>query len=429
MTAQRRRPAPPDAAGGRAGSVRCSAPPVVPAICVGLSAITAVALLALAFSLGGPLVRPPAVATTTQAALVRRFYAAVNDALAGGNGRAVAELVAPNVRAHVAARPVTGPAAMTQQLAALRLAAPGLRLHLVALTIDGDRVVADVERLGPVAPLPGVRFQRPPTPQPGVERLRLADGRIAEYWSSLADAAFSRALPPATLMLARGERQAGLVRFTLPPRAALADLDAPGPHLLLAETGATTVVVAGSARLSRADAVAAGWQPLPGPDELVLRPGDALLIPAGVAHAVRNDAMTGASLLGVLVVTSVDLAGPARPPSTAAWRPPAWRTIYGDQFLHQPVEWNGRVTITLLAHGLAATRPEPPRRCGSRGSSSIRARRSRRTRWPGWRCWRSRLAQSSLTGCRERPRPTRRRGVSAASPCAGPLASPPSRGC
>ncbi|HEU5430707.1 MAG TPA: hypothetical protein VFU81_03540, partial [Thermomicrobiales bacterium] len=182
----------------------------------------------------------------------------------------------------------------------------------------GDRAATTIERVGSTRPAPGVVIEGAPPRQERTEAFRFASGRIVEYWSALDDTAFARSLPPLSMPLPAGMKQAALVRFALPPGAVLADLSEPGPELLLPETGAVTVAVDESAELARAGAIAEGWRPATAKQELTLGPGDALLVPAGAHRAIRNETSAGATMLGLLIYSLADISGVRHPPPLTA---------------------------------------------------------------------------------------------------------------
>jgi quercetin dioxygenase-like cupin family protein len=312
-----------------------------------LTCLTAAALLALALALGEPFMRAAPAAPPAQAARVRAFYAAVNAILAGGGGAALRPLLAPDVVAHVPDREIVGSAALLAYWTAIGAASPGLRLDLDALIVDGAQAVTTVSPRTLAPPAADI-VVGPPSRQILEDRFRLAGGRVAEYWTGLTANDLPRALPPLPLALWTGARQAGLARFTFPPGAALANLMAPGPHLLLAETGDVAVTLVGQAKIARGDATPAGWRPT-GEGPLALRPGDALLVPRGAPHTIRNASAAAATLLGVL------LSGPDEPAAVQRQQTPEQErrllSIYASSSLDAPVVGKDGVTIKLLAEG------------------------------------------------------------------------------
>ncbi|HEU5431081.1 MAG TPA: nuclear transport factor 2 family protein, partial [Thermomicrobiales bacterium] len=93
-----------------------------------LAGATAIALLVVALTLGGPVPSGEAAAATTQSALIRGFYDAVNNVLVGGDPDALDSFVAPNVVVHAPEGEISGRAALAEEIAALGGASPGLQL-------------------------------------------------------------------------------------------------------------------------------------------------------------------------------------------------------------------------------------------------------------------------------------------------------------
>ncbi|HEU0114566.1 MAG TPA: nuclear transport factor 2 family protein, partial [Thermomicrobiales bacterium] len=289
--------------GGRTG--RRGHEGFVPAAACLLSSLTALALLALAASLGAPLAldaSPAPLAPADQATLVRAFYTTVNNLLANRDDAALADLVAPDVVVHLPGRQADGRSALAASWTALGHAAPGLRLAPLSIFVDGDEVAATIEPIVPVSPWPDVVVEGPPARQTPTERFRLVQGRIAEYWSAIDPAALPQVLPPLPLPPVAGPTQVSLVRFALPPHASVGGLIAPGPHLLLPRVGTLTVTVAGAAEVRRAATPEPGWRATTASATLALQPGDAALIPADVQHALRNDTDGPVLFFGVLLL-------------------------------------------------------------------------------------------------------------------------------
>jgi quercetin dioxygenase-like cupin family protein len=332
---------------------RCAPPRLVPAATLLLSSLTALILLALALTLGGPLVRDGPSAprpATGQATLVRAFYGAVNTILAGGDGAPLATTVAPDVVVHLPDRQLVGQPALLAYWTAVGGAVPGLQLELDTLIVDGDQVATTLDPLAPTSAWSRDILGGPTAPASAAERFRVVHGRIADYWSDLTTDALPRALPPLPLTLWPGPKQADLARFTFPPGATLADLVAADPHLLLPETGTLTVTLVGQAQLLRGDAVRAGWQ-VTGSQPLTLHPGDALLVPSGVTHAIHNATSTGASLLGVLLSAPDELAALQRQPTADRSNQVRLLGMYAERAVGVVTTWPGGGTWEVLAEG------------------------------------------------------------------------------
>ncbi|HEU5431262.1 MAG TPA: hypothetical protein VFU81_06355, partial [Thermomicrobiales bacterium] len=204
---------------------------------------------------------------------------------------------------------------------------------------------------------PGILIVGTPRREAETERFRLADGRIAEYWRSSDVQDGTGSLPPLPLPPWLGAKQAGLARFAFPPGAALDDLVTPEPHLILAETGTLTVSLDGQAWFAR---MADGAWGLTAPAEqtLTFRPRDALLVPVGVHHTIRNGSTGGASMLGLLLYSAIDLT---TKPWLSKTAPTKLEVIYSGSPISQREEWNGHASIELLARAfdIGAARGTP----------------------------------------------------------------------
>ena len=245
-----------------------------------------------------------------EAAAARRFYAALDAALAGQGDAPLAALVAPGAVVH-GADGAAVPGGLDGWLATLR-EADGVRLAVRDLAVDGDRVAARVA----VAASAGWPSLGAATDGPlwsGSEVLRVVGGRVVEYWPAPAASLLPSRAPTLTIPRQSGRIELSLVRFRLAPEAALHDVSGPLDHLIVPEVGEVTVRVDGEARHWHGDAPDAGWATTARTGQTVaLGPGDALLVPAGVEQSVRNDGDAPATLLGAALLPIERLAGVSR---------------------------------------------------------------------------------------------------------------------
>ena len=288
----------------------------VPLLACLLALLTAGAILrAEAVLTSAPPAFPPARSQAAEAA-VRRFYAAVNAALADGDLAPLRDVVAPGFVAH-APRPDLSPdrAGLERELADLRAAAPGLRLTVTTVLADGDRVVAQVSEAG--APTAFLGLPLPPRPAlwGAVDRFRVADGRVAERWAD-AERGWLAPLLAAPLRLYPPHwRVATLERRTYAP-GGRADLPAVGPRLLYVERGRLAVAALGAPGppgTSESGALGA---------EVTLAPGEAVVVPEGAPATVRNPDTTDAATLEVAIeppatVNPLAVPRPAATPTSA----------------------------------------------------------------------------------------------------------------
>jgi quercetin dioxygenase-like cupin family protein len=288
---RRARPAPPGAARSSGGGARSAA-----AACCLLAALTAAALLRAEAVLTPPPPPPPPVSTDADEAVakdaVRRFYAAVNAALAAGDPAPLADAVAPDFVAH-APMPGLPPDrdGLVRALTALHAAAPGLRLTPTVLLADGDRVVAQVTEASAPGAFLGLPLPRLPLWGP-VDRFRVAGGRVVEHWGTAERGWLEPVLRAPLRLPPPAARAVTLERRAYAP-GAREDARPAGPRLLYLEAGTLTVAAP------------------TGGTEATLTPGRFVLVPQGAETVLRNAGPTEAVTLEVT----------ANPPGRGAARP------------------------------------------------------------------------------------------------------------
>ena len=317
---------------------------------------TMAALVGILLTVAGPLAPPerPAVAGDGVASgVVRRFYAALNDSLAGGGTASLGAVAGPGLTLHRAGGDDVDPDGLAARLEALRQIAPDLRYSVDETVSAGDRVAVRLDVTGG----PGTSWSTATQPGGGwggTEVLRVADGRVVEYWPAPVELAISRRTAELTLPRQSGRVELSVVRFTLRAGAAIPDLAGPLDHLLLPEQGAVAVDLARDAMLWRGDAPRLGWEETARDGQtLALAPGDALLVPRYVTHTIRNPGNAPAALLGaaVLPVFALNFDNPQ-----ATGRVPPVVAVYGLTRLGvaQPAAtWSG-VAGTRLAVAIDA---------------------------------------------------------------------------
>lgn len=251
-----------------------------------LAVSTALALIALAMTLGGPLVPPAPAAATTQTNLALRFYAAANAVLAGRDQTAFAAILAPDFVAHAPDGASLAGSGLAAQLAAVARATPSVQFQVATVVAADEWVVAQVTPAGGTGVLAAAIGAPPATT---TDLLRLAGERIVGYWPGWSLAGLPQTLPPLALAVGDTPALMALARVVYAPGADLADIVAAGPQLLLGETGQLTIRLAGSASWFIASQPERGWQSTaPSGQTLMLAPGDALLVPASVDQTQRN---------------------------------------------------------------------------------------------------------------------------------------------
>jgi ketosteroid isomerase-like protein len=293
--------------------------PIVMSSLLTLFVVAGVVLIAGSFLLQ-PAVPPAAAAGNTE--VIRRFYAAANEAIATGDMTALHAVVAEHF---VDQDPVPGMkpdrAGLEGYLAALHAVVPDTELLVEAVVAGGDRAMVRVAVRGGQGPasLRGVVDQLERWGP--VDLFRIAGGKVVERWSQTDDLALLRPATEVTLDLpAPLPRVLSLDRFTFDPSAGWSPPPA-GPRLVFLESGAL--------RLEVADQMATGTPPIAGSDGLAgdraeashvltLAAGESSLVPAGAGLAITN---AGAGVARVLVVTFSEPRLPGGAPIAAELPP------------------------------------------------------------------------------------------------------------
>jgi predicted ester cyclase len=264
--------------------------------------------------LGDPAVTGIDPRSTAAASAVRRFYDGVNRALATGEDARLEGVLAEDFVDH-APRPGTTPdrAGFLRGLRSLRATAPALRLTVLDLVAERDRVAARVVVEG----ADGATFLGLPV-APGQlwgtdDVFRVESGAITERWGDPTAAAFFDPLLTVTVPIAEPVQQAlTLERWTYAPAAAEARETKLGFVVLLVEAGTLTVRVTPGGAMPVAGGkkgTAGGGQgaPSPGAPEF-LGPGDGVVIPQGGRIALRNDGTAPVEVLAVVAAVPEALA-------------------------------------------------------------------------------------------------------------------------
>ncbi len=215
------------------------------------------------------------------AAIARRFYAAVNDAVRTGD---------LSLLDQVADTTGTG-CDVRCRVSALHRLAPDVRLQVDDLLVDGDRVAVHLSLQGNERPvLLGLPLEGDLAPWGPVDFLRVDDGQIVEVQPAGDLPSLVEPLGRMTLeTVPAAPYRLGLVRLTLEPSAAITELSAQGPVFLLVESGTLVVDVDQPSRVQSAEAAGN-----PGRDELraagaiTLSPGERIALVAGTGYSLRG---------------------------------------------------------------------------------------------------------------------------------------------
>jgi SnoaL-like polyketide cyclase len=250
---------------------------------------------------------PPREVAEADAALVRRFYDAVNATLETGDTASLAALLASDFvdRAAPPGDATTG-GGLVQHVLALRATFPAMRLVPEDVQAHEDWVQARVRAEGVARSVfLGVRFSGELAAWPPLDGFRVAGGRIAERW-----AAGDRPAPPQPLArVPLAETPAGavvrLARLTFAPGVREPEAGLLGPLLLADEAGTLAVRVLGPAALARGEAVGTGGPgatAVPRGETVSLHPGDGLVLPPGTHYVVENAGPTPAVVLALALL-------------------------------------------------------------------------------------------------------------------------------
>ena len=265
--------------------------------------LTIVLALATALTLIGTAVTladGPAVSKSSDGnlAVVRRFYAALNAAIATGDVSGLEAVVGAEFVGGQAGGQSGEHVSLAERLLVLHTARPDLWLRVEDAIADGDRVVARIAFEGLAEPSTGVAglVAVPAADSPlwsAGERLRIADGRVVAYEGIVLALGTPRAVLDGVVAPPSGAQGTlGLARLTVPSGAQVF-LTGVGGSVYAVEEGALEVQLAGEPRR--------------------LEAGDAISVPAREAFVVRSLGPDPATLL----VVSLQSATMPWPPFSA----------------------------------------------------------------------------------------------------------------
>ncbi len=229
-----------------------------------------------------------------QEAVVRRFYAAVNETIATGRVDGLKQVVDAS---YTDRSPIPGERpgrqGLGERLLRLHASDPNASVTVDSLISAADSVVVrisiDSTRDEALAGLP---VANRPRWWPQVDILRIRQNRIVERWSGLNGLAVIDPPVSVTLKLPQPARRLHLERVSLAAGAALRLPGDEGPRAILSEQGTTVVALE---NIGTADT---------GPRQRSVAAGDVLALPAGPDIFVRNLSSTASSfvLLTALVL-------------------------------------------------------------------------------------------------------------------------------
>jgi quercetin dioxygenase-like cupin family protein len=273
-----------------------------------LSVITAAALLALVAALplaAGPAPTAGAANGGTTEVAIRRFYAALDAALATGDQTALDATVWPELRVQGDDGQTWGVADLREQLGAIHAAQPGLRLRVEEVVAGDERGVAQLEMVGGESGQPLAVPEVARVGGAAADRLQVLDGRVVAYGGGLVGVSVPRTLlagtaglkaqaavpatsprPQSSGTVAPAMVTPELERVEMGPGSGLPPYIADGPVLFGVEAGEALVssLVVAAARVQTV--------------ERALGEGEQVVLPAGTSHWVRAGP-DGATLLVV----------------------------------------------------------------------------------------------------------------------------------
>jgi quercetin dioxygenase-like cupin family protein len=283
------------------------------------------------------------------AALVREFYVAVNDAIRTGDAGALNTIVAPDL---TWCRPCPGQSltreGFKRYLESLNRAAPSMRVEVESVVADFAGNVTALIRVS------GYPLLGEPIPWGSVDIFRIDGGLIIEQSNGSNDIELFEpqigtrfdSLPPAVTGVV-------LARLTFAVHSGVEGLLSPGPTVLVVESGEIAVHTAHAGRIVRA-----GDVETPMENDAILRQGDTAIIPPAARHAFRQLGTEPAVALGMTLyfiddwIAGSALRGPSMTPfltpggsvATSTLLPPTVQIVGSDTMGAWP---SGPVRVAL----------------------------------------------------------------------------------
>lgn len=239
-------------------------------------------------------------------AVVRSFYAAVNDALRLGDSAALSQVTTPDVKVSGVSATIDDRDELASHIMNLRAAYPALAIELIDVIADRDRAAARITISGAAGLGPLVAASYQPGNSKSTDIFRVEDGLISEYQGLIAELSAPRQILRETVATSDlTETAVGVARLTLAPDARLGGLVTLGPTIYAVAAGELTVQVDGRSAIRRAP-VAGIARPVV--DQLVARTTSALgtddqiAIGAGVSHSLRSTGLEPAVIIATTLM-------------------------------------------------------------------------------------------------------------------------------
>ena len=242
--------------------------------------------------------------------LVRRYYTALNTALATGDLARLNAIVAADARLTSDLPETAAPAALSERLAALRAAQPNLRIDIERVVASRDEAVAwvTIEGLAVGSPLAAPFVGRELALLDG---FRVRDGQIVEVWGGTPGLTAPIPVIQANLSPVRNPVLVGLMRFEVEPDAETPLFSGPGPVTIAVERGSLQALMDGSGEVTR-DVPGGGAERERTVPRVPasLRAGDQLALDAAAPFRLRNEDDEAASALLAIVFPLAAMATP-----------------------------------------------------------------------------------------------------------------------
>jgi predicted ester cyclase len=282
--------------------------PVALLLCL-LLTVTGLTLAGMAVAVSAPApARHAGSGSTANAALVRRFYDAINDAIRTGDAGELDTILAPDFVAHgIAPNAFVDREAFHDYLAELRATYPALRLSVEEVVAGQDAVVVRLAvEGGDRGAIAGAAIVDSVAPWGTADSLRVRHGQIVEFWGR------HGVVPQPRFRVELPALPAGPLTIQLDRLVVGGDGGAPPvdrwPRLLWVEAGVVTlsVAAAGGDDEGRSVVVTRATGGVTDFAETVemraatlLSEGDVAVIPAGVAYDLTGPGTAPAVLIGL----------------------------------------------------------------------------------------------------------------------------------
>ncbi len=243
--------------------------------------------------------------------LVRRYYAALNTALATGDLARLNGVVAADARLTSDLSEAAAPAALAERIPTLRAAQPALSIDVERVLANRDEAVAWVTIEGHAV---GSPLAAPFAGREGVllDGFRVRDGKIAEAWGATPGLTAPTRVIRTDLFPVQDPILVGLMQFEVEPGAEVPLLSGPGPVIVAVERGQLQALMDGSGQVTRRVPGGGAESERTVPRvPASLRAGDQLALATAAPFRLRNEGDEAATaLLAVVFPLAITAAFP-----------------------------------------------------------------------------------------------------------------------